>query len=316
MKFIFPLLLLAGVVSAGETLFTTVGDSLEAIVVRADPASLKAGTPEELAASYARYIVGQREAIETFGRLFRKAHMGILEHYYAPDVVEKQRAEYAKKPKPVTCAVERVKKAEGKSWAWVLRKFEGKGLRMKLAMEQRNGRWWITRISHQQKNNKYIDAGLGVPPKNRVVHVPKPGAIKRTSPEATMQSLRTAMLRLRSLKQRGDNRLAHASVQVLTVLLGKESVAREQARERKDPLPKKFTVSLPSDPIDGVVRMGVVATEPVPGVKGQTTAIGHAGFDLKKDDAGDWRVTGELTRDEPDAPLQPLTSYFGLFFLR
>ena len=142
--------------------------------------------------------------------------------------------------------------------------------------------------------------------------------MRRNSPKTTIQSLRGDMLRLRFLQQRGEQRLQQAVASVLTRLLGADVVAREQERSAKQTarLPRTFHVSDPSPAVDGVVRMGVVATEPVPGVKAQTTAVGHAGFDLVKTREGPWRITAELTRAQPDEPLQKLDGFFGLFFLR
>ena len=307
-------LILACVAHADEPFLTTVGTSLEAVSVRADTASLRTDSVRAVAESYARYTVEQRAAYVRFGALFRKAHVNILRRYYAAALVQKQADAYAKGKVPaMRCRVVSVTGNE----AVLLREWPGAKRRMRLVLAEQDGQWRVATVLHEQ-GTELVDAGLGVPPRPQKIDVPRPPRMRRNSPKATIQSLRDDMLRLRFLQQRGEQRLKQAIVKVLVRFLGADVVAREQQRVAKKSgrLPRTFHVSDPSPAVDGVVRMGVVATEPVPGVKAQRTAVGHAGFDLVKTPEGSWRITAELTRAQPKGPLQKLDGYFGLFFLR
>ena len=307
-------LILGCVAYAEEPCLTTVGTSLEAVSVRADPDSLRTDSARAVAESYARYIAEQRAAHVRFAGLFRKAHVGILRRYYVAVLVQKQADAYAKSKAPaMQCRVVSVTGNE----AVLLRAWSGGKRRMRLVLAEQDGKWRVATVLHEQ-DGAFVEAGLGVPPRPRKIGVPRPPRMRRNSPKTTIQSLRGDMLRLRFLQQRGEQRLQQAVASVLTRLLGAGVVAREQERSAKQTarLPRTFHVSDPSPAVDGVVRMGVVATEPVPGVKAQTTAVGHAGFDLVKTREGPWRITAELTRAQPDEPLQKLDGFFGLFFLR
>ncbi len=313
MRIVLATLVLACAGRAGDPLVTPVGTSLEAVSVHVDLSGVRTDSAKAVAESYARYIVEQRAAVLRFGALFREAHVAVLRRYYAEAVVEKQRKVYAARKAPaMSCRIVSVKGGE----AVLLREWAGQKRRVKLTLEEKDGRWRVKKILHFQ-GDRYFDGGLGVPPAKKKIDVPKPALMRRNSPEATIRSLRDDMLRLRALQQRGDQRLNAAFEKLLREFLGADVVEGEQRWLNKtEPLPHTFHVSLPSPPVEGVVRMGVVATEPVPGVKGQRTAIGHAGFDLKRTDAGSWRITAELTRKKPDEPLKALESFFGLFFLR
>jgi len=250
-----------------------------------------------------------------FGALFRKAHINILRRYYAAVLVQKQVDAYARRKAPtMRCRVVSVTGNE----AVLLREWPGAKRRMRLVLAEQDGKWRVATVLHEQ-GSEFVEAGLGVPPRPRKIDVPRPPRMRRNSPKTTIQSLRDDMLRLRFLQRRGEQRLQRAIVSVLMRFLGADVVAREQGRivRKTARLPRTFHVSDPSPAVDGVVRMGVVATEPVPGVKGQRTAVGHAGFDLVKTREGlSWRITAELTRAQPDEPLHKLDGFFGLFFLR
>ena len=314
MRIVLAILVLACAGRAGDSLVTPVGTSLEAVSVYVDLSGVRTDSAKAVAESYARYIVEQRAAVLRFGALFREAHVAVLRRYYAEAVVEKQRRAYAASKAPaMSCRIVSLKGGE----AVLLREWAGQKRRVKLTLEDRDGRWRVKKILHFL-GDRYFDGGLGVPPARKKIEVPKPALMRRNSPEATIRSLRDDMQRLRALRQRSEQRLNAAFLKLLNEFLGAEVVLSERKRMvgKKAPLPHTFHVSLPSPPVDGVVRMGVIATEPVPGVKGQRTAIGHAGFDLKRNDAGSWRITAELTRRKPDEPLKALESFFGLFFLR
>ena len=314
MRVAAALLLLAGLAPAQEPLIKTFGKSMEDFFVRAAPEGLERDTPEALAESYARYLVAQRNSITALGSRFRAAHVLVLGRYFTKDAVQRQQASYAAIPVPtLKCRVAGVKDGQ----ATLLREWTGvRGnpvQTMRLVLQQGDGGWHIVRILHVDSEGKAVDAGLGVPPAAAEEKVPREAGIDRSSAQATVRSLGSDMLRLGALRKRAQARLDAAYVALLNELLGAEAVkkARTKAKSRE---PLGFELSMPGDPIHGVVRLGVVATEAVPGEKDQRSAVGQAAFDLRKD--GDsWRILAEWIRRDPKKPLVKRESHFGLFFL-
>ena len=319
MRTVSCLLLVAGFAVAQERVIRTFGDSLDSFAANFDRDAVRRDSVKSVAESYAKYLVDQNGSMMFLIGLMRAEHIKQLRTYWHPDLVKKQQDAYKLlRSVKVRCRVVSVKGAVATlERAWRDENGDKFKQTQQLHCIKRGKEWWIERILQQDKDSRFVDRGLGVPGKPAPRRVPRPKPPDQTSPGATVRSFRDGMLRVSGLFRRGADRLSFIYAELLGELMGRDVVAREQAKsvEQQDKFQPRYEIRKTTDVAKSHVRVLVVASEEVVVEPGQRSDIGTAAFDLTQaTTTREWYIVGELARPEPKKPPVLKEHGFGLFF--
>ncbi|MHC4342261.1 MAG: hypothetical protein ACYSX0_18855 [Planctomycetota bacterium] len=125
------------------------------------------------------------------------------------------------------------------------------------------------------------------------------------------------MLRLGALTQKGRASLHAAYFRILGGFFGREVADEARAKQRapRQPNAFDFEIQAPVEREGGLVRIEVLAMEPVPGGEGLRSAVGRASFDLRKEKDGMYRIVRELEQPHADKPPRVRKERFAFFFV-
>jgi len=320
MRPLLCLLVPAAIAAAADTpLIAARGDDLASFAVDLHLERVDRSTPLLLAASFFRFEDEQRAVARRFRDLFRRAHLAVLERYYAADLLAQQRKAYAARGKDGRAGweVDSIRMEPGDEAASVLahRKPDA-SKKVKLSMARGVRGWRIVEIFDQVKGGEPVKRALGIPPEVRPVAVPAMARPDRSAPLALVKSLRRDMVRLRVRRTKAAQALQARFFDILAAFYGAD--AARIARTHRPPLrsrkPLVFELVGPVRRAGKVMRVEVLVLEEVPGAKGKRSALGEAAFDLLEGPDG-WRISAESARPKPSAPMRLRKNGFALVFL-
>lgn len=319
MRTLTCLLLVAGFAAARDRVIRTFGSNLDSFAANFDRDAVRRDSVKAVAQSYADYLVDQNGSTMFLIGLMRAEHIRQLRAYCHPDLVKSQEAAYKLlRPVRVKCTLVSVEGAVAtlqREWSDENgRKFQQK---QQLHCVKRARQWWIERILQEDKDSRFVDRGLGVPAAPSPRRVARPGSPDQTTPGATVRSFRDGMLRVSGLFRRGADRLAFIYAELLGELMGRDVVAREQAKivEQRGRFQPRFEIRRTTDVAKSHVRVLVVVSEDVAVEPGRRSDIGTAAFDLTQaTNTKEWYIVGELARPDPKKPPVLKGHGFGLFF--
>jgi len=322
MSTLLLLLLLGG---ESRPLLASRGDDLATFDVVADVARVAHDSPRALAESYAAFDAAVANDVEPrFARVSADAHLRVLERYYVPELVARQRKEYdGVLPRSVAHAVLEESALEGGGVLVLLERTSRAGdkthaTRVRLKLRREGKWWWVDAVESGPAEGPFAPRDIGLPPLVTAPAVPPEEPVVRGTPTGTLKSLRRDMARLLALRARGQGALYRHYLDIVRAFYG-DAVAERARREqpRAAPAPKvEYEMSPPATEGDGVVVVETAALETVPESPSKRSAVGVAAFRLRRDVLGDWFVLEELVRKEPSAPFTPSSGPAGLFFLR
>jgi len=325
MRYFLPVLLLAATAPAQEILVSS-GDSLGAFRVEAQLDRIDRSSPLAFAKGWAALHVQEQKIARRFHDLFEQAHLALLERYYAPELVAKQRELYKRDVRDVNdlaCKVLEEKEGpHGRQLVYVQRRWidaldRPREDRAQLMLrKEKDGLWRLVEVRYEVRPNDFERRDRTIPPVTVRMRVPEEFAETEDSPAGTFTRMKLEFRKLSWERGNAQHELFRHFFDITRLMFGpdveKEARANQPAAKPRDQF--WFQEKQPETREDGTTVLTIMALEKAED-RDAAMQAGEAAFEMRKDDKGRWRVVRELLRTDPEKPAEPVSRKFGLFLM-
>jgi len=325
MRILLTLLLVALPTLAGGILVPT-GKNLGEFKVLLDLSKVDRTSPEALSRCWADLQVEEKRVAERFSSYFRAAHLAILERYYSPELKKAEERHYGADVPAVSmlrCQFDKIETDEKgntrgfvrRSWIDAIGRPRSDQAILALRKEQ-DGKWFISRVAFKAHDGSVTENPRKAPPPSKAIRVPAKFPKFPDTPDGAFKRLMLEFRKLRFERTNAQNELNRHVFPVITAFYG-SAIAAEEKKNQEQAKPRKeffFRVTKSVEQEGGGSRLEITALDKAPDVP-NPIAVGHAKFDMKKDQTGRWRVVAEALASEAEKTAVPVTKKFGLFLM-
>lgn len=327
MRTLYPLLLLATLAPAQEApILVAHGKTLGEFRVEAHLGRIDRSSPLAFAKAWAELHAQEQAVARRFHDLFEQAHLAILDRFYSPELVARQRKLYRDEVRDVNdlrCRVLEEKDGpHGRQLVYVRRRWidaidrpvEDRAQLM--FRKEKDGLWRLVEVRYEVRPGVFERRDRTIPPPTTRTRVPGEFPKMEETPAGTFGRLRLEFRKLRWERANAQHELFRHFFPIMREVLGPD-VEKEARANQPAAKPRKefwFREKDPEFAEDGTARLTIMALEKAPGQEAALVA-GEAIFTMRKDADGRWRVTAESLKTDPDKPAEPVEKKIGLFLM-